>query len=87
MMLVQDRYKCNVFQTDTVNSQMMFDAKRHFHHYFSYIVEVSFIVEGNRSTRRKPPTCLLQVTHFGVIALFSSNFQNFNAFRLIFQKL
>ena len=27
------------------------------------------------------------ITHFGVIALFSSKFQNFNSFRLIFQKL
>jgi len=26
--------------------------------YFSYIVVVSFIGGGNRSTRRKPPTCL-----------------------------
>jgi hypothetical protein len=27
------------------------------------------------------------ITHLGVIALFSSNFQKFNIFRLIFQKL
>ena len=27
------------------------------------------------------------VTHFGVISLFSSNFQHFNTFRLIFQQL
>ena len=27
------------------------------------------------------------VTHFGVISLFSSNFQHFNTFRPIFQKL
>ena len=27
------------------------------------------------------------ITHLGVIALFSSNFLNFNTFRLIFQKL
>ena len=26
-------------------------------------------------------------THFGVIALFSSNFQNFNTFHPLFQKL
>ena len=26
-------------------------------HYFSYIVAVSLIGGGNRSTRRKPPTC------------------------------
>ena len=27
------------------------------------------------------------VTHLGVISLFSSNFQNFNTFRSLFQKL
>ena len=27
------------------------------------------------------------ITHFGVIALFSSNFKNFNTFRPLFQKL
>jgi hypothetical protein len=27
------------------------------------------------------------ITHLGVIALFSSNFQNFNTFRPLFQKL
>ena len=26
------------------------------------------------------------ITHFGVIALFSSNFQNFNTFRPLFEK-
>jgi hypothetical protein len=30
--------------------------KRQFQLYFSYIVAVSFIGGGNRSTRRKPPT-------------------------------
>ena len=30
--------------------------------YFSYIVAVSFIGGGNWSTRRKPPTELLQIT-------------------------
>ena len=35
---------------------------RHFQQYFSYIVAVSFIGGGNRSTGRKPPTCLSQVT-------------------------
>jgi len=30
------------------------DVLCHFQQYFSYIVEFSFIVEGNRSTRRKP---------------------------------
>ena len=27
------------------------------------------------------------ITHFGVIVLFSSHFQNFNTFRPLFQKL
>jgi hypothetical protein len=27
------------------------------------------------------------ITHFGVVALFSSNFQTFNTFRPLFQKL
>jgi hypothetical protein len=31
---------------------------RLFQQYFNYIVEVSFIGGGTRSTRRKPPTCL-----------------------------
>jgi len=31
-----------------------YGAKRYFQHYFSYIVVVSFIGGGNRSTRRKP---------------------------------
>ena len=30
---------------------------RHFQQYFSYIVAVSFIGEGNRRTRRKQQTC------------------------------
>jgi hypothetical protein len=30
---------------------------RHFQQYFSYVVAVSFIGEGNRSTRAKPPLC------------------------------
>jgi hypothetical protein len=36
------------------------------------------------------PPCNFEVnpiTHFGVIALFSSNFQNFNTFRPLSQKL
>ena len=32
-------------------------VKRRFQQYFSYIVAISFIGGGNRSTRRKPPTC------------------------------
>jgi len=34
----------------------------YFQQYFSYIVAVSFIGRGNRGTRRKPPTCSVQVT-------------------------
>jgi hypothetical protein len=34
----------------------------HFQQYFSYIVTVSFIGEGNQSTGIKPPNCRLQVT-------------------------
>ena len=32
--------------------------------YFSYIVAVSVIGGGNRSTRRKPPTCCISLTNF-----------------------
>jgi hypothetical protein len=30
----------------------------------AYIVDVSFIGGGNRSTRRKPPTCRKSLTNF-----------------------
>jgi hypothetical protein len=36
----------------------------HFQQYFSYIVAVSFIGGGNRSTRRKPPTYPKSLTNF-----------------------
>ena len=36
----------------------------HFQQYFSYIVVVSFIGEGNLSTRRKQPTCRKSLTNF-----------------------
>jgi len=32
--------------------------------YFSYIVAISFIEGGNRSTRRKPSTCHKALTNF-----------------------
>jgi hypothetical protein len=35
-----------------------------FQQYFSYIVAVSFIGGGNRSTRRNPPTCHKSLTNF-----------------------
>jgi len=37
---------------------------RHFQQYFSYIVSVSFIGGGTRSTQRKPPTCRKLLTTF-----------------------
>ena len=43
----------------------LFDgALRHFQQYFRYIVAVSFIGGGNRSTRRKPTTCRKSLTTF-----------------------
>jgi len=35
-----------------------------FQQYFSYIMVVSFIGGGNRSTQRKPPTCHKSQTNF-----------------------
>ena len=35
-----------------------------FQQYLSYVVAVSFIGGGNRSTRRKPPTCHRSLTNF-----------------------
>jgi len=40
---------------------MVFNATQQ---YFSYIMVVSFIGGGNRSTRRKPPTCRMWLTNF-----------------------
>jgi hypothetical protein len=39
-------------------------VQRHLQQYFNYIVAVSFIGGGNRSTRRKPPTCRKSLTNF-----------------------
>jgi hypothetical protein len=39
-------------------------TKNHFKQYFSYIVVVSFIGGGSRSTRRKSPTCRKSFTDF-----------------------
>ena len=36
----------------------------HFQQYFSYVVAVSFIGEGNQSTWRKPQTCHKLLTNF-----------------------
>jgi hypothetical protein len=38
--------------------------KRHFQQYLSYIVAVSFIGGGNRSTQRKSSTCRKSLTNF-----------------------
>jgi len=35
---------------------LVYGVSRHFQQYFNYIVAVSFIGWGNRSTWRKPPT-------------------------------
>ena len=43
---------------------MAYGDSRHFQKYFSYIVVVSFIVGGNRSTKRKPPTRRKSLTKF-----------------------
>ena len=37
---------------------------RHFQQYFSYIIAFSYIGGGNRSTRRKLPTCRTSLTNF-----------------------
>jgi hypothetical protein len=43
---------------------LVYGVLQHFQQYFSYIVAVSFIGGGNRSTRRKPPTCRKLLTNF-----------------------
>ena len=40
-----------------------YSVKRHFEQYFSYIVAVSFIDGGNRSTRKGPQTCHKSLTN------------------------
>ena len=40
-----------------ITFDLVYSAKRHFLQCFCYIVAVSFIGGGKRSTRRKPPTC------------------------------
>ena len=41
---------------DIVNSKLLQGSCELIFQYFSYIMAVSFIGEGNRSTLRKPPT-------------------------------
>jgi len=43
---------------------LVYGVLRHVQQYFSYIVAVSFIGEGNQSTRWKPPTCRKLLTNF-----------------------
>jgi len=47
---------------------VFYGVQPHFQQYFSYIVVVSFIGGGNRSTRRKPPkdilTCITNYFNF-----------------------
>ena len=40
----------------TIQNIQGYGVQRYFQQYFSYIMAVSFIGGGNRSTRRKPPT-------------------------------
>jgi hypothetical protein len=41
-----------------------YGVERYFQQYVSYFVAVNFICGGNRSTRRKPPTCPKSQTNF-----------------------
>jgi hypothetical protein len=59
---------------DPVSTIWHYGVKRHFQQYFSYIVAVSFIGGGNRSTRRKPPTCRKSLTNLSHnVTLLNSN--------------
>jgi hypothetical protein len=48
-------WKCS--ECDIFLFYILFIINRHFQQYFSYIVAISFIGGGSRSTRRKRPTC------------------------------
>ena len=56
-------------KTSSINTNvcLLFDVKRHFQQYFSYIVVVSFISGGNRRIRRKPPTCRKSLASFNIM--------------------
>jgi len=43
----------NKFEKELLKYGWVYGVECHFQQYFSYIVAVSFIGEGNRSTRRK----------------------------------
>ena len=53
----------NVIGSDWWGVVILINAT-HFQPYFSYIVVVSFISGGNRSTQRKPQTCFKSLTNF-----------------------
>jgi hypothetical protein len=48
----------------TVLRGRAYGVQRHFKKIFQFIVAVSFIDGGNRSTWRKPPTCRKSLTNF-----------------------
>jgi hypothetical protein len=50
-----------------------YGASRHFQQYFSYIVSVSFIGWGIRSTRRKSPICRKSLNIFYHIMLYRAH--------------
>jgi hypothetical protein len=57
------------FNTQPINCSIgagswVIGFKCHFQQYFGYIVSVSFIGGGNRSTMRKPLTCCKSLTNF-----------------------
>jgi len=52
---------------------------RHFQQYFSYIVAVIVISEGNRSARRKPPTCRKPLTNIISKHLTFLHFNDFSS--------
>jgi len=55
----------NDLENTTQKRWCLFDGpEHHFQQYFSYIVAVSFIGEGNRMTRRKPPEYRKSLTNF-----------------------
>ena len=54
----------NLVFASTYSSFMVYCVLRHFQQYFSYIVAVSYISGGNRSTRGEPPICRKSLTNF-----------------------
>ena len=52
------------YLTSKVWFGQVYGIYRHFQRYYSYIVTVSFIGEGKRSTRGKPQTYSKSLTNF-----------------------